>query len=186
MFDFIADAFQGFHHEVETVWNPDGIFAGYNLYSDREPLFRGERGTYDRVTYKVYANGYRVEESREHAPADHEMRNDHGLYQSYEWCTYIRHSQAEEARKEELRSQDRDRLTLIANQLITEGKAGVVATVENTFDNGYTSVWHYKVSSTGQCSVQKPWGNQARAFFDSVEDMVADFERYLGYGFQAV
>ena len=60
----------------------------------------------------------------------------------------------------------------VLSSFIKDGKDGVVATISNTFDNGYTSVWHYKVKD-GELMVQKPYGNQARAVFDSVATVVA-------------
>ena len=70
-----------------------------------------------------------------------------------------------------------------AKQLAETGNAGVIVCIENTFDNGYTSRWIYKVDSDGDMLVQKPWGNQARAMFKTMDDLLADFERYMGYGF---
>lgn len=69
-----------------------------------------------------------------------------------------------------------------AFDLLKSSKDGIIATIQNTFDNGYTSVWDYKVQD-GKLIVQKPWGNQARAEFSDLDAIVDDFHRYLGYGF---
>jgi hypothetical protein len=67
--------------------------------------------------------------------------------------------------------------------ILKDGTDGLVASISHTFDNGYTSVWNYKVQD-GKLVVQKPWGNKARAYFSDVTEMVDDFRRYLGYGFE--
>ena len=82
----------------------------------------------------------------------------------------------------QLRAQKEEDFLSSAAGLLMEELDGVVATIQNTFDNGYTSIWNYKIQD-GRFIVQKPWGNQARAEFSCIEDMAADFRRYLSYGF---
>lgn len=183
LFDRISDSLMGYHLVYTTEWNPDVVYESTDYYLD------GRMGVYDYVCTRVYPDGRRVEDTREHAPSNITVCRNVEEYNpaiTHATATYLRHSGEYRAEKEALRCQSTDQLKLVANQLIHDGKAGIVATVENTFDNGYTSVWNYKVEKDGSFCVQKPWGNQARAQFSSLEDMIADFERYLGYGFQAV
>ena len=89
---------------------------------------------------------------------------------------------AECAQLNELRAKNEADFISSAKSILSKDLNGIVAIIENTFENGYTSIWHYKVQD-GQCFVQKPHGNQARAEFSSIEEMAQDFRRYLNYGF---
>ena len=102
-----------------------------------------------------------------------------------EWKTLLHHKQeasAERCRQSETQIVTTDDFEATAQSLLNNGIDGIVATVSNTFDNGYTSIWNYKVQD-GVLMVQKPQGNQARAEFSSVDEMGTDFHRYLSYGF---
>ena len=182
LFNRISDSLMGYHLVYTTEWNPD------IPYESNDENLDGRMGVYDYVVTRVYPDGRKVEDTREHSPSNVTVcRKIDGCSESitHETATYLHHSNEYWLEKEMLLCQSTDQLKLVANQLVHDGKAGIVATVENTFDNGYTSVWNYKVEQDGSLCVQKPWGNQARAYFNTIEDMVADFERYLGYGFQA-
>ena len=184
LFTIAADIFQGFHHETIMEWVPDGIFhEGVSAEWNGEPIyFVGAKGRFERRVYKIYGAGGRVLESSDYddTPLPGFSRGPRELTRRHYYPLAV----AELRREREERAQEADQVGFVIKHLLDTKQAGVVASVANTFDNGYTSVWNYRVGADGSLFVQKPWGNKARATFDSINDLIDDLTRYLGYGFE--